>query len=85
MFCHGHFHIMTGIHASAQQIAPERYTSFTFRVRLLVHTARSRRALSIRLSKQGLSEASAVCAWEQRELAGACDDEPPVLIMALFP
>lgn len=47
MFGSGHLYIMTGIQASAQQIAPERYTSFTFRVRLLVHTARSRRALSI--------------------------------------
>lgn len=76
---------MMGIHASAQQIAPERYTSFTFRVRLLVHTARSRRALPIRFSNQGLSEASTVCAWEQRERAGACDDESPVLIMTLSP
>lgn len=76
---------MTGIHASAQRIAPEHYTSLTFGVRLLVHTARSQRALSMRLSKQGLSEASTVCAWEQSELAGACVNEPPFLIIALSP
>lgn len=85
IFGSGHLNIMTGIHASAQRIAPEHCTSLTFGVRLLVHTARSQRALSIRLSKQGLSEASTVCAWEQGELAGACGDEPPFLTMALSP